>query len=103
MAQQVVQRVKVCEANDGYDSIDVWGVADPHGDHVEIKPGEYVECWALDMEPGRWWKALDAAGELLAESSNEREVRLIARKNKGATLHCAYTVELIEWRREVPK
>jgi alkylated DNA nucleotide flippase Atl1 len=51
-----------------------------------------------EWEPTRWWRVVDAAGELMAESSDEAECRAFAAETPGAKVHRLYRrVQTEDW------
>jgi hypothetical protein len=54
-----------------------------------------------EMEPGRWWRVIDADGKLWCETSDGEKARRLRRLAKQpASLERLYTVTLSEWRDE---
>jgi hypothetical protein len=48
--------------------------------------------------PTRWWRAVGADGVMMAESSNEAEIRGIAAEEKGAVVQHLFEKHKREWR-----
>lgn len=56
-----------------------------------------------EWEPTRWWRVVDAEGELMAESSDEGECRAVAAETPGAEVHHLYQrVQTENWWRTDP-
>lgn len=63
---------------------------------VAEQVGQALEAAAEDWEPGRWWRSIGPDGDLWGESSNEAEIRAMARP--GDTIQRLYERNESEWR-----